>query len=133
MAPEEESAEDGLGENVKDTVEDSFRVRCDDVATLAHAPRNGIDAPKTDDPDSAHGVELINICAECGSVAATVEDNRAGNDEEGNDAKDEKSPFVGAVNQGTDQTSDNHDLIDQDCDANSRPWKASGQEKVEEQ
>jgi hypothetical protein len=42
VAPDEESAEDGLGEDVKNAVEDSFRVGGDNIAALGQAPRDGV-------------------------------------------------------------------------------------------
>ena len=35
--------------------------------------------------------------------------------------------------QGADQTSDDHDLVDEDCVEYSGPWHAGGQEQVHEQ
>ena len=133
VAPDEESAKDGLGENVEDTIEDSFRVRGDDIATFRQAPGDGVQEPKANGPDAANGVDSVDVCTECDSVAATLEDNGPGDEEEGDAAEDVISPLVGAVDQGTDQASDNHDLIDQDCVADGWRWKATGQEKVKEQ
>jgi hypothetical protein len=112
VAPDEKSAEDGLGKDIEDTVEDSFRVRGDNVPTLGQAPSDGVQEPETDCPDAANGVSPIDVGTEHASVAATFEDNGPGDKEEGNAAEDEIAPFVGALDQGPDQASDNHDLID---------------------
>jgi hypothetical protein len=45
VAPEKESTEDGLGQEIEDTVEDSLRVGRDEVGTLAYTPGNGVDDP----------------------------------------------------------------------------------------
>lgn len=42
VAPEKESPEDGLGHEVKDTVEDTLGIRRNDIATLAEAPCDGV-------------------------------------------------------------------------------------------
>ena len=45
VAPDEESTEAGLGDEVKDGVEDGLGVGRDDVATLAETPGNGVEDP----------------------------------------------------------------------------------------
>jgi hypothetical protein len=45
VAPDEESAEDGLGEEIEDTVEDGFRVGRNNVATFAKTPGDWVEAP----------------------------------------------------------------------------------------
>lgn len=97
MAPEEESAEDGLGHEVEDTIEDSFGVRGNDIATLRQAPGDGIQEPDKDGPDTDDSVGLQNVGAENASVATTLEHNRPGDKEEGNGAECEVSPLVGAL------------------------------------
>lgn len=42
MTPQEESAEDGFGHDVKDTVEHGFRVGRDDIAALGESPGNRV-------------------------------------------------------------------------------------------
>lgn len=113
MAPEEESAEDGLGHEVDDTVEDSFGVRGNDIATLRQAPGDGIQEPDEDGPDADDGVDLQNIGTENASVATTLEHNSPGDKEEGYGAECEVSPLVGALDQGTNKTSYNHNLVDE--------------------
>lgn len=45
VSPDEKSTEDGLSEEVEDTVEDSLGVWRDEVTSLADAPRNGVQDP----------------------------------------------------------------------------------------
>jgi hypothetical protein len=45
VAPDEESTEDGLGEEIEDTVKDGLRVGRDNVATLAKTPSDWVEAP----------------------------------------------------------------------------------------
>lgn len=45
MSPDEESTEDGLSEEVKNTVEDGLGVRRDEVATLTDTPCNRVQKP----------------------------------------------------------------------------------------
>jgi hypothetical protein len=133
MAPEEKSAKDGLAEDVKDTVEGSFGVRRDDIPAFTHAPGDGVQEPEADSPSTTHSVDPVDIGTEITSMATGIEDDGPGDKEEGKTAKDKVTPFIGAFDQGANQTSDNHDLIDQDSIQNSWPRKPGGQQKVEEQ
>lgn len=45
VAPKEQSAKDWLGEDVEDTVEDSFGIRSNNIATLGQTPGNWVDEP----------------------------------------------------------------------------------------
>jgi hypothetical protein len=133
MAPEEKSAKDGLAEDVEDTVEDSFGVRRDDIPAFTHAPGDGVQEPEGHGPSSAHSVDPVDIGTEITSMATGIEDDGPGDEEEGKTAEDKVTPFIGAFDQGANQTSDNHDLIEQDSIQNSWPRKPSGQQEVEEQ
>jgi hypothetical protein len=133
MAPEEESAKDGLGEEVQNTVEDSFGVRRDNVPAFAHAPSDRVQEPETNSPKTANSVNPVDIGTEITSMATSIENDGPSDEEEGNNTEDEVTPLIRAFDQGTNQTSDNHDLIDQDSIQNGWPRKPGGQQKVEEQ
>ena len=66
-------------------------------------------------------------------MATTFEDDSPGHEEEGNAAENEVTPLVGAVDQSTNQTSNNHDLIDQNCVENGGCWQSAGQQEIEQQ
>lgn len=46
MAPEEETSEDDLGDNIEHSIKDSLGVRVDDISTLRQAPSDGVEPPK---------------------------------------------------------------------------------------
>jgi len=133
MAPEEESAKDGLGEDVENAVEDSFGVRRDDVPAFAHAPGDRVQEPETDSPKTANSVNPVDIGTEITSLPTSIEEDGPSDEDEGNNTEDEVTPFIGAFDQGANQSSDNHDLIDQDSIQNGWPRKPGGQQNVEEQ
>lgn len=150
MTPEEESAEHWLGHDVENTVEHSFRVWRDDVSSFRKSPCDGVQEPKEDGPNTANEVSSRDVCAKSGSVLASSPNNRPRNKEEGYVAEDEVSPLqtrsvmfpividrcsylVRRCDQGTNQPSNDHDLIDQYCVENSRPRKTSSQEQVHQQ
>ena len=56
VAPEQQSAKDGLGHDIKNAVKDGFRVWSDDVSALAQTPSDRIEEPQEDGPDTADGV-----------------------------------------------------------------------------
>jgi hypothetical protein len=45
VPPDEERTEDGLGQEIQDTIEHGFRVGRDEVASLADAPCNWVQDP----------------------------------------------------------------------------------------
>lgn len=46
MSQEEKGTEDNLGEDVEDTVEDTFGIGSDDVSTFGETPGDGIQQPE---------------------------------------------------------------------------------------
>lgn len=53
VSEEQKETETRLGEDVKDTVEDSLGVRVNDVATLRQTPGDGVEEPEEDGQDTA--------------------------------------------------------------------------------
>jgi hypothetical protein len=86
VAPDEEGAEDGLGDEVEDTVEDGFRVGRDDVATLAETPGDGVQDPEEGCQGATVGEALADFGAVAGGVAASFPDELVEDVEEGNAA-----------------------------------------------
>ena len=130
VTQEEQSAEDWLSHDVENTVEDSFRIRGDDVATFAKTPGDWVDKPKEDGPDTAEEEGPVNVRAESISMLACDPCNIPGDEEECNRRKDEITPFVGRRNESTDKTSNNHDFVHENGVQYGRPWEPSSQEQV---
>lgn len=133
VAEDEKSTEDWLGEQVKDTVEDSLAVNGDDVATLAHTPSNWVEHPEEGSQATAHEEGTAGLGADSVGVDASLPDEDVHNPEESEAAKDEVSPLVAAGDQSTNETGDDHNLVDQDSPENGRGGHASGEEQVKEQ
>lgn len=68
VTPDEQSAEDGLGHEIEDTVKDCFRVWRNHVAALADAPGNRVADPQEAGERAAHE----KCAADVGAVAAGV-------------------------------------------------------------
>ena len=68
VAEEEDGAEDWLGKDVEDTVEDSFRVWRNDIATLAETPSDRIHEPEEDGPETAGEIGCIDWSANMCSI-----------------------------------------------------------------
>ena len=151
VAPDEEGAEDGLGHDVEDAVEDSLGVGGDDVAALGQAPGDRVQEPQENGPHAADEVDLGDVGAEGAGVGAAFEDDLGfvrmgkgglgvvgklyspGDEEEGNAAEGVVSPLVGALDESANEASDDHDLIDQDGVEDGWSWQTAGQEQVEQQ
>lgn len=133
VTEQEEGTENGLGEQVKDTVEDSLGVRGDKVTTLANTPSDGVEEPEERGQGTAHEEDLADICAEVVGVGASFEDEHVKDVEEGNVAENEVWPLVAGRDDSTDKTGDDHDLVDENGVENRGPWHAGGQEQVHEE
>ena len=94
VSPEEKSAENGLGEDIKDTVEDGFAIGGDDVSPLGQSPGNWVQEPEEDGPDAADEVGTMNFSTQSKSMSAGDEYNIVGDKEEGHHAEGEVSPLV---------------------------------------
>lgn len=63
VAKNEKSTENGLGADVKDTVEDRLSIGGDKVATFAETEGNWVEAPKEESPGAAHDEDLADVAA----------------------------------------------------------------------
>lgn len=114
VAPEEESTEDWLGENVEDTVEHSLRIGGDDVSTLRQSPGDRVEEPEEHGPYTANEIGPRDITAKRRSVLAGSPGDGPCDKQDRYHSENEVSPLVRRGNQSTNQTSDDHNLVDQD-------------------
>ena len=94
MAPEEEGAEDGFGEDVEDAVEDGFGVGRDDVAALGNPPCDRVQKPEEDGPGAAEEVGAADVRAQHGGLFARGPGDSPCDPEEGDAAEDKISPLI---------------------------------------
>jgi len=127
----EESAEDRLGDQIEDTIEDSLRIRRDDIATLTDTPGDRVQDPKEGGERAAHGEAAADILTENVGVTAALPDKDPNNVEESSAAEGEVTPLVGTTDESTNKTGDNHDFINENDEEDSRPGKSGGQHQVE--
>jgi len=133
VTEDEKGTKYGLGEKVKDTIEDGLGIRRNDVATLAETECDGVKHPQEESQATAPDEDFADVRTKVTGVATSLEDEHVTNPKESNAAEGEVTPFVGRPDESTNKTSDNHDLIDQDSPHDGRPWHASGEEKVEKE
>ena len=93
VTPEEEAAKDGLGHDIQNPVEDSFRVRSDDVATLTETPGDGVEEPQEDGPHAADEIRPRDVIAQRVGVFACSPGHGPGNPEESHATEDEVAPL----------------------------------------
>ena len=94
VTPKEESTEYRLRHDVQNTVEDSFRVRRNNVTALRESPGNRVQKPEEDSPDTADQVYLGDIWANGSSMLARGPGDSPGDPEEGNAAEGEVTPLI---------------------------------------
>lgn len=133
VAPDEESTEAGLGDEVKDGVEDGLGIGRNDVATLAETPGNWVQDPQECSQGTTVQEALGDLRAVASGVAAGLPDKLVDNVEKRNAANDKVRPLVPADNESTNQTGDNHDLVNEYGPEDRGPRHASSEEKVEQQ
>jgi len=126
----EESTEDRLGDQIEDTIEDSLRIRRDDIATLTDTPGDRVQDPKEGGERAAHGEAAADILTENVGVTAALPDKDPDNVEESSAAEGKVAPLVRATDESTDETSDNHDFIDENDKEDSGPGKSGSQHQV---
>lgn len=133
VAPEEESTEDGLGEEVEDTVEDSLAIGGNDVTALAQSPGNWVEDPEESSHASADEEGPLDVTAKGLGVDASLPGELVDNVEESSTAKGKVWPLVDTLDESTNQTSDNHDFVDKDNPEDGRPWHTGSEQQVHEQ
>ena len=133
VAPDEESAEDGLGEEVEDTVEDGLGVGGDDIATLAETPGDWVEEPEEGGERAADEEGAADILAHGVGVLAGLEGEHVRDVEEGGAAESVVAPLVASVDEGADETSHDHDLVNEDGEEDGRPGHGGSEKQVHEQ
>lgn len=98
VTPQEESTEYRLSHDIQNTIEDSFRIRRNNVTALRKPPGDRVQEPEEDSPDTANQVYFGDIWANGGSVLARGPGDSPGDPEEGNAAEGEVTPLV-AINE----------------------------------
>lgn len=132
VAPKEEGAEDGLGEEVEDAIEDGFAVGGDDVAALAETPGNGVQDPEECGERAAHQKGALDVAAKGLGVDAGFPGELEDDVEEGDTTKDKEWPLVDALDESANQASHDHDFVDEDDPENGGPWHTGGKQQVHE-
>lgn len=132
VTPDEKRTEDGLSEEVEDSVKDTLRVDGDDVASLAHTPCDGVQGPEECGERSTNEESLASVGADAIGVLAGLPDEHVEDVEESDAAKGEVSPLVGGRGECSDETGDDHDLVDENYEEGGGPWHPRGEEQVHE-
>lgn len=93
VTPEQESAEDRLGQNVQNSVEHSLGVGRDDVTTLGESPGNRVEEPEEGGPRTDGDVGSRDISANGSCVLTASPDECPDDPKESDTSKGEVSPL----------------------------------------
>lgn len=93
MAPEKKSTKHRLRQQIEDTVEYSFAIRGNDIATFRKTPGNRVQEPQENGQDTANIVGATDIWTESECVLTRNEDQDVHDVQEGNAAEDIISPL----------------------------------------
>lgn len=132
MSEDQNGAEDWLGKEIEDTVEDSLAIRGDKVTTLAQTPRNWVESPEERCERASHKEDGADILAESAGIPACLPDENVKDVEKSEHAECPVSPFVRSLHKRSDQASYDHNLVNENNVEDRRPWHASGEEQVHE-
>lgn len=94
VTPDQQGAEDRLGQDVENTIKNGLGIGRDDIATLAETPGNRVDEPEENGPGTDKGVGCANILTKGQCVCSTDHNHIIGNEEESKSSKDKVSPLV---------------------------------------
>lgn len=114
------------------TIEECLGVGVDDIATLRQTPGNWVESPEERGQRTADEECTADIGTHGIGVAAGLPDQDVENVEESDAAKDEVSPLVARGDEGTDESSDDHDLVYKDNVENSGCGERSSEQQVEQ-
>lgn len=133
VAPDQQRTEDGLGEEIQDSVKDTLGVDGDDVSSLTQAPGDGVESPEERGERSTDHKGLAGVGADTIGVLPGLPDQDVEDVEQSGTAESKVSPFVAGRNEGSDETRDDHDLVDQDDEEGGGPGHSRGEEQVHEE
>ena len=118
----QKEAEEGLGDDVKDGVDDDFTVNAEGASTFGNDPDDGVAEPGHGGEVSLHaavvpeeeGVVKSGVNSAAAEPADVVDDG-----DEAKDGEGEEDPLVAVLNDGGDEASDDHeDVSEEQVDEN---------------
>lgn len=119
-SPESErQSEQTLGKDIEDTVKDVLRVVANLVASLRHAPRDGVDEPEEDEVSSQGEVPLLGL--EAVREGDGDDEEVEGDHSPSKEAKGEVTPLVRGSSEGSNKVHDGVDPDPADSEENSNP------------
>ena len=133
VTPDEKSTKDRLSQHIEDTVKDGLGVGRNVVATLTKAPSDGVKRPQKRGQGTTLEESSADILAHGTCVLASFPGELVDDVEQRSAAKRKVAPLVAGSDEGACETSDDHDLVNEDSEENGRPGHASGEEQVGEQ
>jgi len=130
---EVDEEEDGLGQNIEDTVEDHLRVGGDLRRTIGETPSDGVKKPENAEDRSRDGESSGESATEVSDGLPCGTEENPPNVDQSNHTECEQAPLVRRWDQGTNETSDDHDNVKEDDSEDIRKGKTSTQEDLEEE
>ena len=132
MSPEEERTKHRLRHDIQNTIEHGLRIRRNDVSTLRKSPRDWVQKPEEDGPDTADEVRTVDVRANHGGVLARGPGYRPGDPKESNAAEGVVAPLshvsyiealqrrkwgmylVARSDKSANKTSNDHDFVNEE-------------------
>lgn len=130
VSEDEHEPENRLAQNIKDTVEDLFRVRSNDVAALGATPRDRVEDPQNDDAARKDHVQFGDVSAHGPGVAEAGPHEVFEDEEQRDHGQGEVSPSVCVGDDGADEEEDDVDNLQQHGVQDGVPVDTCSEEKI---
>lgn len=131
--PDVVDGEDGLGDDIKDTVKDHLAVSADDVATISKTPSDRVEKPDEGKVDGRTHVGSLEFGTEAGSRLEGRAKQDPPNVDESGATKGKVTPLVDRDNKRTDETGDDHDLVKEDQGDDVRKRETGSHDELKQQ
>jgi len=131
--PQEEEEEEGASDAVEDTVPDHLGGDRDDVAALGEGPADGVGDEHEGQESGRHQIARLES-TRSGELGARCVDKKGVPDVEERDAAESiETPLVGAVDKGTNETTDDNEHRHEEGGHDVREGQTGGEENRQEQ
>lgn len=128
---EVDKSEAGLGKEVKNTIEDHLTIGRDNVTAVCETPSDGVKGPEEGEHTGGDEVSLLELGAEVGSRLETGTVDDPEDVEHGNATHCVVTPLVVRDDEGTNETGDDHNKVEEDGDEDGGEGKTGNEEDFE--
>jgi hypothetical protein len=134
VGEEQPEAEDGLGQDIENSIGDDLSIKADETGTVGNTPDDWVDGPEDEGEASNGTVESLGLAVLVGNGGAAVESELVDDNEEGNAGPGVPAPLLAVlVTIGSKETSEDHDDIGNKSHEDVGTTETGKQRKIEQE